>query len=596
MVVVVRIGCLRARGRRLLREEVAEEIDVAATWDEFDAGNQDSGSPWVIFNAVRQNAEFKLLFADRVQRHFFNQGALFIDPIAPAWNPDEPERTMPTARYLRRIEKIDALIALESARWGDYRRAAPYTRDDWLRELNGLLANWFPQRSRIVLDHFKREGLYPAVGAPVFSRHGGRIEPGFTLGMSVPAGTSGTIYYTTNGADPRTYGTGALAAAAKSYAAPFALSGATTVKARTRDGTTWSALAEAEFTVDFPLETLRVTEVMYHPPPGATTNPDDYEFLELWNSGAAPLDLTGVRCTSGVFFAFPEGTVIAAGAYLVLAADPAAFTTRYPGIVPLGPYAGRLDNDWDTVTLADPAGKVLISFAYADSAWWPPEADGDGYSLVPRNARTPGDLSSPAAWNISAAQLGSPGSQDGVVTPVPAEIVRHPVSVSVLEGKTASFSVIARGTPAPSYRWQKNRVDISGATSSFLTTPPVTRADNGAAFRCIVTNAYGTATSNEAVLTVRPAETSFVRGDANADGKLDISDAVATLRGLFLGAQLSCRDAADVNDDGGVNIADPIAMLGYLFAFQAEPRAPFPACGTDDTQDELECAAYAPCP
>ncbi len=581
---------------RFFSWDAEHAIDLGATWDEFALDAQDGGCPWVIFNAARKNAEFKLLFADRVHRHFFNHGVLYVDASAPTWNPDEPERTMPIARYMRRIEEIDALIVIESARWGDYRRTAPYTRADWLVELNKLLANWFPQRSQVVLGHFVREGLYPAVGAPVFSQHGGPIAPGFTLAMTKPAGTSGTIYYTTNGSDPRQYGTGAVAASAQAYAAPVALFTAVTVKARTRDGTTWSALTEAQFTTPSPFDALQVTEVMYHPPPGASLNADDYEFIEIRNAGSAPVDMSGVRFTRGIFYTFSEGVVAEPGEYLVLVADESAFSTRYPGIVPCGTYAGRLDNDWDTVELANPQGTIIVSFSYADSAWWPPEADGEGYSLVPVDPAARDGLSIASAWRISTYVLGSPGAEDGVVTPVPPEIVRHPVSVSVLEGRTASFSVSALGTPPPAYRWQKNGLDIPGATSSFLTTPPVTLADDGAAFRCIVSNDYGTVASNEAVLTVRPLLPAFVRGDGNADGKHDISDAIAILRGLFGGGTLACRDAADINDDGALDIADPIALLGYLFSQQAAPHAPFPDCGVDDTQDELDCAAFAPCP
>ncbi|NMD35308.1 MAG: hypothetical protein GYA73_05435, partial [Planctomycetes bacterium] len=156
-------------------------------------------------------------------------------------------------------------------------------------------------------------------------------------------------------------------------------------------------------------------------------------------------------------------------------------------------------------------------------------------------------------------------------------------------------AVTAQGSPPLAYRWRKNGFDIPGATASFHTTPPVTLADDGAVFTCVVSNAHGSAASNGAVLTVRPLLPDFVRGDVNADGGLDVADAIAALRALFGGAALACRDAADVNDDGVLNIADPIALLGYLFAQRAAPPPPFPGCGPDATQDELDCAAFAPC-
>jgi hypothetical protein len=87
----------------------------------------------------------------------------------------------------------------------------------------------------------------------------------------------------------------------------------------------------------------------------------------------------------------------------------------------------------------------------------------------------------------------------------------------------------------------------------------------------------------------------FHRGDTNADGKTDISDAIAALLHLFSGTSVSCEDAVDVNDDGQTNIADPIALLAYLFAGGAPPPLPFLECGLDPTADEITCDSFAPC-
>ncbi|CAG1001596.1 hypothetical protein METP3_03357 [Methanosarcinales archaeon] len=81
-------------------------------------------------------------------------------------------------------------------------------------------------------------------------------------------------------------------------------------------------------------------------------------------------------------------------------------------------------------------------------------------------------------------------------------ITTHPSSKTVGVGQTATFSVVASGTAPISYQWQKNGVNIPGATVATYTTPATTSANNGNRFRVIVSNAYGKATSNEAVLTV----------------------------------------------------------------------------------------------
>jgi formylglycine-generating enzyme required for sulfatase activity len=87
----------------------------------------------------------------------------------------------------------------------------------------------------------------------------------------------------------------------------------------------------------------------------------------------------------------------------------------------------------------------------------------------------------------------------------------------------------------------------------------------------------------------------FQRGDANADRRIDLSDAVAILQALFLGGFLACADAADTNDDGEGNISDPISILNHLFLGGPAPPPPFTVCGPDFTEDTLGCDAYASC-
>ena len=89
-----------------------------------------------------------------------------------------------------------------------------------------------------------------------------------------------------------------------------------------------------------------------------------------------------------------------------------------------------------------------------------------------------------------------------VVTPVAPTIVAQPQPATVPLGATATFGVTATGTPPLSYQWQRDQVDIPGATGSSYTTPPTTLADDGALFRCVVSNGAGSATSEEALLTV----------------------------------------------------------------------------------------------
>jgi hypothetical protein len=86
--------------------------------------------------------------------------------------------------------------------------------------------------------------------------------------------------------------------------------------------------------------------------------------------------------------------------------------------------------------------------------------------------------------------------------PVALTIITQPANQTVAAGQTATFSVMAAGTATLNYQWQKNGSDIIGATSSSYTTPVTTTADSGELFRVVVSNTYGSVTSNTASLTV----------------------------------------------------------------------------------------------
>jgi hypothetical protein len=106
--------------------------------------------------------------------------------------------------------------------------------DDWAGYEGWLITNYFPLRSGTVLNQFRSLGLYPSSAAPSFSQFGGRIPAGYQLYMTNNAGAA-TVYFTTNGADPRVYGSGAVSSQALTYTngIPLAIP-ASTAKMRPR--------------------------------------------------------------------------------------------------------------------------------------------------------------------------------------------------------------------------------------------------------------------------------------------------------------------------------------------------------------------------
>lgn len=549
----------------------------------------------------RTSAEYRMEFADRLQAHFFGNGALTPGPLR--------------SRYQKLAEAIEDAVILESARWGDDHWNPPQDPGDWARERDWILGTYLPQRSAIVLDQFRAQGLYPRLEAPEFSPGSGSLPASGSVEVLV---TAPELVYTTDGTDPRlpggtprpgatrvaavieaiapappglvrsgqswryladgtqpggnwksagfddsswpsgpsplgygdndeatvvpfidtlptqsgtqknattffrtdftianptayeqlqatlTYddagavylngteilrtpnlppdaghttfatatsadnatltvtalpasllhpGTNVLAVEIHQADAsssdisfdldltglprpvpprrlslalgPAAGGGPVRVLARARNGDEWSALVEATFTAGSEPATasnLALTKLHYHPAePGTaaelavSSNRDDFEFLELLNTGASTLDLTGVRFIAGILYDFPDGRVLGAGQRLVLAGSPAAFAARYGAAAPvLGPYQGRLDNNGEEIALVDAVGRDIVRFRYSDAPPWP-EADGTGYALVLRRPKARADLSLAASWRQSTDLGARPGASDTIL-------------------------------------------------------------------------------------------------------------------------------------------------------------------------------------
>ena len=158
------------------------------TWDNdlaFYAGNVSvdktgfdfwtANSPGQIDQALRQNAEYRLRYADRVHKHLFNDGSLRPGPTQALWN--------------ALIDDVREPLIAESARWGDYRRdvvpqGTPqlYTpHNQWLPWVTQIGTTYFAQRGNSVLTQLRSRNLYPNVVAPSFNQHGGLVPLDFSL-------------------------------------------------------------------------------------------------------------------------------------------------------------------------------------------------------------------------------------------------------------------------------------------------------------------------------------------------------------------------------------------------------------------------------
>jgi hypothetical protein len=221
---------------------------------------------------------------------------------------------------------------------------------------------------------------------------------------------------------------GGISPMAKKYTGPIALTKTTQVRARVLDGTIWSALSEAVFAIGPVAESLRITEIMYHPDDTDSPSDANEEFIELKNIGSQTINLNLVRFTNGVDFTFPS-LELAAGKYVMVVKDQAAFSAQYPdfsGAI-AGEFSGSLANDGERIRLEDAIGQTILDFKYSDN--WRDITDGDGFSLTIVNAANPDPNSwgEKDAWRASAFYGGSPGWDDTGIIPEPGSVVINEV-------------------------------------------------------------------------------------------------------------------------------------------------------------------------
>src|SRR5207248_606607 len=133
--------------------------------------------------------------------------------------------------------------------------------------------------------------------------------------------------------------------------------------------------------------------------PAAGTNDNPPSWLELYNRGTNPVNLTGWQLSGGIGYAFATGKTIAAGGYLVVAQDPAAMSLLYPGVDIVGPYSGKLSGGGDLIVLNDAGGNPANQVRYFAGGRWPQYAHGGGSSLELRDPHA--DNSKPEAWAAS---------------------------------------------------------------------------------------------------------------------------------------------------------------------------------------------------
>ncbi|MCX6181512.1 MAG: CotH kinase family protein [Bacteroidetes bacterium] len=424
---------------------------------------------WLHFKLC-SNANYRALFADRVYKHFYNNGAMTVANMQKL--------------FKKRAAEIQTAIIAESARWGDAKSQwSPRTKStDWLPEVNNVLNNFFSPRRDIVLQQLIDENLFSTLHAVNFIFQNVAIESavlkttsGSNLQLSNDNG-KGVIYYTFDGSDPRGIDDVISSSAIQTTNnGIFYINTGGVIKARILYNGQWSPLHELNIYIPAQLEKLKITEIHYHPKSNdIATAAKDLEFIELKNTGNVPLNLSGLYFSGGIDYSFPEGTVIQPGALIVLSSQDSVFKANYK-FSSFDEYDRNLSDGGDELLLKLANGDTLINVNYLNDSPWPTQANGFGPSIVPTLVNPIGNQNDGTKWVASYAVNGSPGADEPLVNSsadvqnVYAKIYPNPfndvVVVELSSSSSNEYEVLIQNALGESVQ----RTLVYGSTAQTLT-------------------------------------------------------------------------------------------------------------------------------
>ncbi|MCA9424561.1 MAG: hypothetical protein KC994_05780, partial [Candidatus Omnitrophica bacterium] len=265
---------------------------------------------------------------------------------------------------------------------------------------------------------------------------------------------------------------------AMEYSGPSNLTESSQVLTRVLDVEEWSPLEKATFAVGPVTESLRITEVHYHP-----LSATDAEFIEVKNIGSEKIELNLVRFSNGIDFTFPSFS-LAPGELAVVVADLAIFESVYGmGINVAGEYEGRLANNGERIRLEDALGATVLDFEFSDN--WHPSTDGGNRSLTLLDPTNPDT----ARWNLksswvpSSVEGGTPGEDDlgPFETPTPTETPTVTPTPTPSDTPTATVTstptATVTSTSTPTSTWTLTNTPTETETETPTETPTETQTE-----------------------------------------------------------------------------------------------------------------------
>jgi hypothetical protein len=163
----------------------------------YNTASFDRFNPQYLHQQLMANAEYRQRFGDLVQQLFIGDGPMSV--------------VNAQARYQADVNALNTAIIAESVRWGDAKRpTSPLTRANWLSAVASQRDGFLVNRNEVLFQQLRNVGLMPPFDAPQYLVNGvamnsGVITPGDRLRFTA---STGLVYYTTDGSDPRLLGGG----------------------------------------------------------------------------------------------------------------------------------------------------------------------------------------------------------------------------------------------------------------------------------------------------------------------------------------------------------------------------------------------------
>lgn len=310
-----------------------------------------------------------------------------------------------------------------------------------------------------------------------------------------------------------------------------------------------------------PQRYLRITEIFYHPDRHSASpaaDPQDFEFIELLNTGPLILDLRGIRFVEGINFDFTGASVtnLPPGGRVLVVKNRNAFTLRYGMALPVaGEFLGTLDNGGERIRLEDAFSEKILDFEYHDT--WHPITDGHGYSLAitdPAVHWSTWEL--PESWRVNGTPGGTPAASETALA-LTAAVVINEVLAHTDPPQTDTIELLNLGeTNVNLGNWFLTD-DFEQPRKFRVPDSTILPAGGSLAFSAEVFNRPGD--SNGFGLSSEGDEVWLFSADAsgNLTGYVQGFDFDATVNGVSLGRHVNSAGTVDYPAQKSVTLGQP---------------------------------------